>query len=148
MRERISFVDALWHLCRPLVATAPPNLWANPLRPGRYEPRILKRRPPEHSPITQPRAKLRQGLRRPKDAAQVNAIRDYPTLSATLSGVLDVLRRGASAPTGSIARRLPARMGRMEFSIRTSCPRWPPAALPHIVRVGRASQQFLGRSVA
>ena len=68
-RERISFVDALRHLRWPLVATAPPAVWVNPLRPNRYEPRVRKRRPPEYPLMTQPRAKLRQALRRPKDAA-------------------------------------------------------------------------------
>jgi hypothetical protein len=68
-RERISFVDALRHLRWPLLATAPPGLWVNPLRPDRYEPRVRKRRPPEYSLMTQPRAKLRQALRTPKDAA-------------------------------------------------------------------------------
>ncbi len=68
-RERISFVDALRHLRWPLATTAPPDLWVNPLRPDRYEPRVRKRRPPEYSLMTQPRAKLRQALRRPKDAA-------------------------------------------------------------------------------
>lgn len=68
-RERISFVDALRHLRWPLAATAPPELWVNPLRPDRYEPRVRKRRPPEYPLMTQPRAKLRQALRRPKDAA-------------------------------------------------------------------------------
>jgi hypothetical protein len=68
-RERISFVDALRHLRWPLTATAPPELWVNPLRPNRYEPRVRKRRPPEYPLMTQPRAKLRQALRRKHDAA-------------------------------------------------------------------------------
>ena len=68
-REWISFVDALRHLRWPLAATAPPELWVNPLRPDRYEPRVRKRRPLEYDLMTQPRAQLRQALRRPKDAA-------------------------------------------------------------------------------
>lgn len=68
-RERISFVDALRHRRRPLAATAPPELWVNPLRPDRYEPRVRKRRPPEYSLMTQPRAILRKALRRKQDAA-------------------------------------------------------------------------------
>jgi hypothetical protein len=68
-RERISFLDALRHLRWPPAATAPPDLWVNPLRPNRYEPRVRKRRPPGYSLMTQPRAKLRQALRKPKDAA-------------------------------------------------------------------------------
>jgi hypothetical protein len=68
-RERVSFVDALRHLRWPLTAPAPPALRVNPLRPNRYEPRVRKRRPLEYDLLTQPRAKLRQALRRPKDAA-------------------------------------------------------------------------------
>jgi hypothetical protein len=68
-RERISFVDALRHLRWPLAATAPPDLWVNPLRPDRYEPRVRKRRPPEYALMTQPRAALRNALRRKNDAA-------------------------------------------------------------------------------
>jgi hypothetical protein len=68
-RERVSFVDALRQLQWPLVATAPPAVWVNPLRPDRYEPRVRKRRALNYSLMTQPRAKLRQVLRRPKDAA-------------------------------------------------------------------------------
>ncbi len=69
VRERVSFVDALRHLRWPLAGTAPPQLWVNPLRPNRYEPRVRKRRPREYSLMTQPRAKLRQLLRPPNDAA-------------------------------------------------------------------------------
>jgi hypothetical protein len=68
-RERISFVDALRHLRWPLAAPAPPELWINPPRPDRYEPRVRKRRPREYPLMKQPRAKLRQTLRRPQDAA-------------------------------------------------------------------------------
>jgi len=68
-RARISFVDALRHLRWPLAATAPPELWVNPLRPDRYEPRVRKRRPPKYSLMTKPRAALRKALRRKNDAA-------------------------------------------------------------------------------
>ena len=68
-REQISFVDALRHLRWPLAASAPPDLWVNPLRPDRYEPRVRKRRPPNYPLMTKPRAKLRQALLTPKDAA-------------------------------------------------------------------------------
>jgi hypothetical protein len=68
-RERISFVDALRQLRWPLAASAPPDLWVNPLRPDRYEPRVRKRRPPEYPLMTQPRAALRKALRRKQDAA-------------------------------------------------------------------------------
>jgi len=68
-RERISFVDALRHLRWPLAATAPPELWVNPLRPDRYEPRVRKRRPLEYPLMKQPRAALRKALRKNNDAA-------------------------------------------------------------------------------
>jgi hypothetical protein len=62
--ERISFVDALRQLRWPLEALAPPDLWVNPLRPGRFEPRVRKRRPREYPLMTHPRAVLRNALRR------------------------------------------------------------------------------------
>lgn len=68
-RERISFVDALRQLRWPPVTAAPPDLWINPLRPDRYEPRVRKRRPPGYSLMTQPRAVLHKALRRKQDAA-------------------------------------------------------------------------------
>jgi hypothetical protein len=68
-RTRISFVDALRHLRWLLAATAPPELWVNPLHPGRYEPRVRKRRPPEYYLMTRPRAALREASRRNNDAA-------------------------------------------------------------------------------
>ena len=40
----------------------PPPVIINPLRPGRYEPRVRKRRPPEYSLMTRPRAELRKAL--------------------------------------------------------------------------------------
>ena len=40
----------------------PPPVIINPLRPGRYEPRLRKRRPPEYSLMTRPRAELRKAL--------------------------------------------------------------------------------------
>jgi hypothetical protein len=68
-RERVSFVDALRQLRWPLVTPAPPDLWVNPLRPDRYEPRVRKRRPPGYPLMTQPRAALRKTLQRKQDAA-------------------------------------------------------------------------------
>jgi hypothetical protein len=67
--ERISFVDALRHLRWPRAATAPPGLWVNPWRPGRYEPRVRKRRPLEYPLLKQPRAVLRNALQRKDDVA-------------------------------------------------------------------------------
>ena len=68
-RERISFVDALRQLRWPLVATAPPELWVNPQRPDRYEPRVRKRRPLEYPLMKQPRATLRKTPRKKPNAA-------------------------------------------------------------------------------
>jgi hypothetical protein len=59
----------LRHLRWPRAAPAPPELWVNPLRPDRYEPRVRKRRPLEYPLLKQPRAALRQALRRKNDAA-------------------------------------------------------------------------------
>lgn len=73
--DRVSFVDAWrWLRCpwgepeppggTPHTPTQaqPPLLIINPLRPGRYEPRVRKRRPREYSLMTKPRAALRQAL--------------------------------------------------------------------------------------
>lgn len=68
-RERISFVDALRQLRWPPATPAPPDLWVNPQRPNRYEPRVRKRRPPGYPLMTQPRAALRKALRRKQDVA-------------------------------------------------------------------------------
>ena len=76
--ERISFVDALRYLRWPLAPDAArcadrPGgvcpLVVNPLRPGRFEPRVRKRRPPEYPLMTQPRRTLRKALRRKHVAA-------------------------------------------------------------------------------
>lgn len=67
-RERLSFVDALRHLRWPLENAAPPDLWVNPQRPNRYEPRVRKRRAPGYPLMTKPRATLRKALRKPRDA--------------------------------------------------------------------------------
>jgi hypothetical protein len=45
-----------------------PELVVNPLRPGRYEPRVRKRRPKQYPVMKKPRAELRKLLRE-KDLA-------------------------------------------------------------------------------
>ena len=60
--ERISFIDALRWLQH-----APPGgklrgLQVLPLRPGRHEPRVRKRRPKEYDLMNRPREELRQAL--------------------------------------------------------------------------------------
>jgi len=75
--QRISFVDALRYLRWPLEPAPgrPPQrptsapLVVNPRPPGRFEPRVRKRRPPEYPLMTQPRRALRKALRRKHVAA-------------------------------------------------------------------------------
>ena len=61
--DRISFIDAL----RWLRASSPGDelieLIVNPYRPGRFEPRVVKRRPKAYSLMTEPRYVLRKKLR-------------------------------------------------------------------------------------
>jgi DDE family transposase len=60
--ERISFVDALRWLATARAGDELPDLVVNPLRPGRAEPRVRKRRPKEFPVMQKPRAVLRQEL--------------------------------------------------------------------------------------
>jgi hypothetical protein len=60
--ERISFVDALRWLATARPGDELPDLVVNPLRPGRAEPRVRKRRPKEFPVMQKPRALLRQEL--------------------------------------------------------------------------------------
>ena len=60
--ERISFVDALRWLATARPGDELPELVVNPLRPGRLEPRVRKRRPKEFPVMKKPRAVLRQEL--------------------------------------------------------------------------------------
>jgi hypothetical protein len=60
--ERISFVDALRWLRDGEEGQAMPNLVVNPLRPGRYEPRVRKRRPKQYPLMKRPRRELRKAL--------------------------------------------------------------------------------------
>lgn len=60
--ERISFVDALRWLATARPGDALPELVVNPLRPGRAEPRVRKRRPKQFPLLQKPRALLRQEL--------------------------------------------------------------------------------------
>lgn len=66
--ERISFVDTLRCLSWPLLQNDLP-LVINPLRPGRVEPRVRKRRPKSYPLMTEPRSVLRKRLLRKKRAA-------------------------------------------------------------------------------
>jgi hypothetical protein len=62
--ERISFVDALRWLATAEPGDELPNLVINPLRRGRAEPRVRKRRPKAYKLMTQPREELRNALLR------------------------------------------------------------------------------------
>jgi hypothetical protein len=59
--ERISFIDALrWLACQALGLTGVAKLIINPHRPGRWEPRVLRRRMKPYDLLTQPRAELKK----------------------------------------------------------------------------------------
>jgi hypothetical protein len=66
--DRVSFVDALRWLREAEEGEEMPELVVNPLRPGRYEPRVRKRRPKQYPVMKKPRAELRKLLRE-KDLA-------------------------------------------------------------------------------
>jgi hypothetical protein len=68
MADRISFVDALRWLRGAEEGEEMPELEVNPWRPGRYEPRVKKRRPKPYRLMTKSRADLRK-LLRDKDLA-------------------------------------------------------------------------------
>jgi putative transposase len=57
---RISFIDALrWLCCQILGLTGVRELIVNPKRPGRFEPRVVRRRPKQYRLMTRPRKKLK-----------------------------------------------------------------------------------------
>lgn len=60
--NRISFVDALRWLQRGQPLDALPTLLVHPLRPGRYEPRVRKRRSKKYRDMKRPRDDLRKAL--------------------------------------------------------------------------------------
>jgi Transposase DDE domain len=60
--DRISFADALRWLATAQPGDPLPELIVNPLRPGRLEPRCLKRRPKKFPWLRKPRQHLRQLL--------------------------------------------------------------------------------------
>lgn len=61
--DRISFVDAMRWLASPRGAVAAPDLVVNRERPGRFEPRVVKRRPKPYPRLSQPRSMLRKRLK-------------------------------------------------------------------------------------
>jgi Transposase DDE domain len=66
--DRVSFIDALRWLRDAEEGEEMPELVVNPDRPGRYEPRVRKRRPKQYPWMQKPRAELRKMLRE-KDLA-------------------------------------------------------------------------------
>jgi Transposase DDE domain len=66
--DRVSFIDALRWLRGAEEGEEMPELVVNPSRPGRYEPRVKKRRPKQYPMMRKPRAELRK-LLRDKDLA-------------------------------------------------------------------------------
>jgi hypothetical protein len=60
--DRVSFIDALRWLLEANPGEAMPRLVVNPSRPGRFEPRVRKRRPKEFPVMKKPRRELRKEL--------------------------------------------------------------------------------------
>jgi hypothetical protein len=60
--DRISFIDAMRWLAAAQADEPVPTLVVNPHRPGRYEPRVRKRRPKSYPLMTKPRPELRNLL--------------------------------------------------------------------------------------
>jgi hypothetical protein len=67
--DRISFIDALRWLRAALWADVPLRLKVNPLRPGRCQPRVRKRRPKNYPVMKKPRQELLQALERTRVTA-------------------------------------------------------------------------------
>jgi hypothetical protein len=61
--DRVSFADALRWLRRARPGAPVPRLIVHPRRPGRYEPRAVKRRGKQYDLLNRPRAELRNRLR-------------------------------------------------------------------------------------
>lgn len=62
--DRVSFVDALRWLRTALTRDVPLEVTINPLRPGRFQPRVRKRRPKAYPVMKKPRRKLLKALAR------------------------------------------------------------------------------------
>ncbi|MEK6216833.1 MAG: IS4 family transposase [Boseongicola sp.] len=60
--DRISFIDAVRWLCSARPGKRLDDLIVNPLRPGRIEPRVVKRRPKSYKLLTEPRQTLQDRL--------------------------------------------------------------------------------------
>lgn len=73
--DRISVIDALRWLQPSKAEQMLPHLVMHPRRPGRVEPRCIKRRRQAYALMTRPRQELRKRLKKRRDAAEVNGIR-------------------------------------------------------------------------
>jgi hypothetical protein len=60
--DRVSFADALYWARHAREGEPLPRLRVNPRRPGRVEPRAVKRRPKQYALLNKPRGQLRQAL--------------------------------------------------------------------------------------
>ena len=67
--DRVSFVDALRWLRQALWEDVPLRVTINPLRPGRFQPRVRKRRAKKYSFMTKPRHELLKALERQRVTA-------------------------------------------------------------------------------
>jgi IS4 transposase len=67
--DRISFVDALRWLRQAKAEETLPALVVHPSRPGRFVPRVKKRRPKQYPRMTRPRSELKKELRKKRLAA-------------------------------------------------------------------------------
>jgi hypothetical protein len=67
--DRISFVDALRWLRQARPGEELPDLVVHPERPGRFDPRVKKRRPKQYPRMTRPRGELKGELRKQQLAA-------------------------------------------------------------------------------
>ena len=65
--DRISFADTLYWLRHAGPEDELPSLLLVPYRPGRVEPRAVKRRPKEYDRLTKPREQLRRKLRKTQE---------------------------------------------------------------------------------
>jgi Transposase DDE domain len=61
---RVSFVDALRWLRQAEPGEGLPDLVVHPDRPGRFDPRVKKRRPKQYPRMTRPRSELKKQLRK------------------------------------------------------------------------------------
>jgi hypothetical protein len=67
--DRISFIDALRWLRQAKAGEALPPLVVHPIRPGRFDPRVKKRRPKQYPRMTRPRAERKMELGKKQFAA-------------------------------------------------------------------------------